>query len=512
MGAGGAIYSLAPEWGSAEARDAAAQLRAAPDDIRLQAKRAHVMERAAVAGLTGIHARPSDVFTAKPSASELRSLRVLRAATSQIVHESVDPARLQSALTHYERWRDEAPACIAFMPLHGPDLPGLSEAERYNSETLELFSASYLRRGSLRRGHIGDPIETDTVAGYVSALRAFLSRDGGIQMRSERHEVRIKAVNRGVRRARGLRPTRRKRLGLRARHLRAAAANRQHDRKRSWPARRRWMAAVIGHSLVARGCELGRAANKAFSTARGLRWQDIKWHAIGSLNPTHAALTVHLCAAKDGEGRGPRFPMQIRRRAVGTTAAHDALCGYDLLLAAWREDLQLLGKKGGARHAHLPQLRPGRGSVGSRDPRRVRHRTRDCTRGGRGSVRFRRSLSPHRRRLRLPRPLRRNDNRRPRGGQARPSQTRSLAQRHRVHLRAHLPRLEPRGVGTARRRQRPRRRVGIRRMGRNRDVTAHASRRRSACSVRHINVQQTFRGGKGATTEQSWCRPLGGES
>ena len=92
-----------------------------------------------------------------------------------------------------------------------------------------------------------------------------------------------------------------------------------------------------------RECELGRTDNKAFSPSRGLRWRDVEWHAVGSLNPTHAALTVHLCAAKDGEGAGPRFPMQIRRRAAGNSAANDALCAYDLLSAAWREDSSLLG-------------------------------------------------------------------------------------------------------------------------------------------------------------------------
>ena len=331
-------------WGSAEAVDAAALLRTAPDDSRLQEQRARAMGRAADAGLTGIHPRPPDIFRAQPSTFELRSLRELREAASHVSHESVDPARLQSALSHWERWRAEAPSRVAFVPLHGEGSPGTAEAERYNAETFELFTASCLRGGSLRRGHIGEPIATETISGYVSALRAFLSRDGGIQMRSERHEVRTKALLRGVRQARGPKVTRRKRLGLRARHLRAAAARRGFDRTRSWAARRKWTAAVVGHSLVARGCELGRTDNKSFSPSRGLRWRDVEWHAIGTLNPTHAALTAHLCAAKDGEGTGPRFPMQIRRRAEGNSSADDALCAYDLLLAAWREDVKLLGE------------------------------------------------------------------------------------------------------------------------------------------------------------------------
>ena len=336
--------ATAPAWGSSESTEAAALLREAPTDHQLQAKRARVMERAASAGLLGIHERPTDVFTEQPSAQELHGLRELRAATQQIVHEAVDPGRLQSALTHWELWRAEAPARKPLLPLSGEGSPGREEAERYNAESFELFTASCTRQGSLRPGHCGQPIAPDTIAGYVSALRAFLSRDGGIQMRSARHDVRTKALSRGIRRARGPAPPRKKRVGLRARQLRAATANSRFDRTRTWANRRQWAAAVIGHALVARGCELSRAETKAFCPKRGLTWRNIEWHADGTLDPTHPALTVHLCAAKDGEGRGPRFPMQIRRRAAGNEPASDALCGYDLMLALWRSDEKALGE------------------------------------------------------------------------------------------------------------------------------------------------------------------------
>ena len=301
------------------------------------------MGRAAAAGLLGVHRRPADVFAGDPSESELFDLRELRAATQQVIHESVDPGRLQSALTHWELWRTEAPARVPFLPLRGPDSPGADAAASYNAETFELFTASCLRRGSLRPGHIGSPLEPDTVSGYVSALRSLLSRDGGVQMRSAQHDTRITALRGGVRRARGPRPSRRRRRGLRARQLRAAAANRSFDRKQSWASRRRWAAAVVGHSLIARGGELGRVSGKLFSAQRGLTWANVSWHEVGTLHATHAAATIHLHNVKDPEGLRPRVPIPIRRHAKGGAAADDPLCAYDLLLAAWRDDVRVLG-------------------------------------------------------------------------------------------------------------------------------------------------------------------------
>jgi hypothetical protein len=249
--------------------------------------------------------RSTAVLTAATSGGALRSLVV--AARNETCHwlAAAVPRELNcdaDTLFHPARWHEIRVAA---------ESAGLS-VRRVRAPAWHSLWGGKPHPGASRAGHIGHPIET--VAGFLSALR------------SERHEVRSKALLRGVRRARGPRVTRRKGLGLRARHLQAAAAYRRIDRKRKWAARRRWMAAVVGHSLVARGCELGRTDNKAHSPSRGLRWRDIDWHAVGSLNPTHAALTVHLCAAKDGEGKGPRFPMQIRRRAVGNSAANDALC------------------------------------------------------------------------------------------------------------------------------------------------------------------------------------------
>ena len=135
---------------------------------------------------------------------------------------------------------------------------------------------------------------------------------------------------------------------MRARHLRAAAENAAFDRTRSWGARRRWACAVAAHVLVARGGEMGRVNGKPFTSARGLTWAHVQWHAAGELHEREAC-TVHLCSVKDGEGRGQRHPIPILRRAGGrqkgrSAASSDPLCAYSLLRAAWEEDARLLGE------------------------------------------------------------------------------------------------------------------------------------------------------------------------
>ena len=102
---------------------------------------------------------------------------------------------------------------------------------------------------------------------------------------------------------------------------------------------------VTAWALVARGCELGRAANKEFTSARGLRWCDIEWFAPGKLPEArgYAACLVHICAAKDVDGTGPRYPIPVRRRARPGVVG-GGCCAFDELSAAFAEDVKLLGR------------------------------------------------------------------------------------------------------------------------------------------------------------------------
>jgi len=330
--------------GSLEALEAAAALRPEPLDAAQGAKRQRVLERAARAGLLGLTPLPSDVFSAQPSARELQHLRQLRLGAKQVTFESVDSDRLQSALTHLELFMEEMPSRVPFPPEVGAGDGARLAAARYREETYRLYSASCIRRGSLQRGRLGEPIAPETIMGYCSALRALQTRDGGVNTLVKEASGVVPAMMRGVRRGRPARKAKLKRRGLRGRHLRKAAANRKFDRSSSWEARRGWALAVTGYALLARGGELGRVEKKAWDASRGLRWRDVQWHRVGRVHKDHAACTVHICAVKDREGGGERFPIPIRRRAA-PGQARDPVCAYDELRAAWEEDCRLLGRQ-----------------------------------------------------------------------------------------------------------------------------------------------------------------------
>ena len=143
------------------------------------------------------------------------------------------------------------------------------EAAQYNENSLGLFTVSCFERGSLQRGRRGMPIQPDTVTRYVSALRMMLSRDCGVQVLVPEANVCVPAVARTVRLAQPPSAPRRKRRGLRARHLEAAARS-GIARSGSFGERREWLAGLLGHRLVMRGGELGRVDGRSFTAARGL--------------------------------------------------------------------------------------------------------------------------------------------------------------------------------------------------------------------------------------------------
>jgi hypothetical protein len=89
----------------------------------------------------------------------VRRLQQLRSGVSKVAHEATDPDRLGSALTHYELFLEEFPTRVMWRPLLGRDSPGRFEAAHYNDETITLFEASCLARGSLQRQRFDEECE-----------------------------------------------------------------------------------------------------------------------------------------------------------------------------------------------------------------------------------------------------------------------------------------------------------------------------------------------------------------
>ena len=212
-----------------------------------------------------------------------------------------------------------------------------------------------------------------------------LSRDCGVQVLVPEANVCVPAVARTVRLAQPPSAPRRKRRGLRARHLEAAARS-GIARSGSFGERREWLAGLLGHRLVMRGGELGRVDGRSFTAARGLTWRNVAWLEAGTAHETHASAVVNLCDVKDHEGKKQRDPLPVRAQARGGGGRGGArprdrggggratsrgaatrplcLCAYTMLREAWDEDAAALGREAAL---EAPILE---GVVGSRDQKK----------------------------------------------------------------------------------------------------------------------------------------------
>ena len=364
-----------------------------PTASRCRGNAPRVMERAADAGLRrrSLHAR-SDIVRGQPSAFELtvtaRAPRGDLARRPRVRRPRPPPVR---PLPLGEMARRRPPAAWPSCPSTGRGHPGRAEAERYNAETFELFAASCLRGGSLRQGHIGQPLETDTVAGYVSALRAlpFPRRRDPDAFRAHTTFAPRPSCAACAGRA-GLGP-----LAESASACAPATCKRRRptargfDRKRSWAARRRWLAAVVCHSLVARGCELGRTDEQSFlRDPAGLAMAQRRV-ARRRLAAPHPRRPHGASVRREGRrGHGPALPDADPCGArAGNSAPTTRLCAYDLLSAAWREDVRslLASRRRSTRPSFATSARGG-AAIGIRD---VATCARSCARS-----RLRRARTP----------------------------------------------------------------------------------------------------------------------
>ena len=141
----------------------------------------------------------------------------LRASIAGRLADVVETDRLSTSLA----WFADFVRDTDRSPFVDPDEPG---GKRYNQETLDLFAAYVRDRGSRKRGQEGKPVSAAHISAMVSTIR--LARE-----RSERRLITDKADNvvapqlfRQMRKEDGPRGQRRLSRGLRAQHLRRAAA------------------------------------------------------------------------------------------------------------------------------------------------------------------------------------------------------------------------------------------------------------------------------------------------
>ena len=216
----------------------------------------------------------------------------------------------------------------------------LDDGDRaYNAGSLSIMFEWMRETGSRKPGarSFGKRLKSNTIAGTLSTLTAFLSCIADQQLVGKDFCVQLTAAKKQARHEDGPAGARAVEDPLRAVHLRAAFAA-GYCRPRAGkptPLQVVKRAALLGgHNLLARGACLGlRADGDDVDEKRALTVAAFDWRAAAELSPP--AVVVWLHPSKDPTQRKPRYPMLVQRRAAGGARSADPMCTYDALADAW---------------------------------------------------------------------------------------------------------------------------------------------------------------------------------
>ena len=298
---------------------------------------------ASALGLTGpMEGETRDHWCATPSQAEFACLEGLRAGADARMHTAHGSAsgaasHLGTALRWMKRFVEALPSRRLFVRHEGA---GDVHAAAYNEETFRLFAEFVRRHGSVRPGARGAVVSAATISDYVSALRAFRSREVGYNLLVAGGNLRLPLQMRQMRREDGPAGQRELSRGLTSRILRrlctgASSFDRGHTRY----AVMRWAILWGGHNLLLRGGEFGTVEGKLFVPAAGLVIADLDWVEPCAETGCYYAVVVDVLPIKDERVSRSRVPILIRRRLRWTASSQvgdDPKCAYDALWAWWR--------------------------------------------------------------------------------------------------------------------------------------------------------------------------------
>lgn len=289
-------------------------------------------------GLTGpLSAQARDEWTSTPSHGEMAALASLRDGADTRLYTSHgsasgEPSHLRTALGWLRRFTEVVPSRKLFVPHRGA---GDVHAAAYNEETFRLFAEFIRRHGSVRAGARGEVVSSAAIADYISAIRAFRSREAGYNLLVSGGNLRLPPQLKHMRREDGPTGARELQRALSARLLRRLCQLPAFDR-RSFRGVLRWAVLWGGHNLLLRGGEFGRVDHKEFVPAYGLTLADCDWIAPCAETSGYAALVVEMMVIKDERVTRARIPCLIRRRQPPVVArGADPCCAYDALRALW---------------------------------------------------------------------------------------------------------------------------------------------------------------------------------
>lgn len=178
---------------------------------------------------------------------------------------SAGPSHLVTALGWLRRFVETFPSRRLFVP---HTAAGDVHAAAYNEETFRLLGEFIRRHGSVRPGRSNEVVSATTIADYISAIRAFRSREAGYNLLVSGGNLRLPRQIQQMRREDGPKGQRGLARGLTSRLLRRLCSTPACERV-TGRGKLRWAVLWVGHDLLLRGGELGRPENKEFRPRSG---------------------------------------------------------------------------------------------------------------------------------------------------------------------------------------------------------------------------------------------------
>jgi hypothetical protein len=293
---------------------------------------ARVMRLAAECGLLGAlsEAVTDGFIDAEPEPGPRALVGALRDGVRRRARETWDLGRLGSAL----EWMVDFLADTRREPFIALEHAGDLAAAVYNQETLEMLYEYMRVRGSRQRGRQGTQLASDTMAGYVSAIKLLRSHEAHYTITFDAANVRMGEAAKRTRQLQGPPGARKLKRGIRAKHLRRLVAL-GFDRQ-SKAGRMGWAAGLTAHNLLLRGGELGVVDAKVFDPRRDATFGAIEFKEPSADSMQCEWLTWDVVPIKDTTARRRVCPMAIRRRQRGGQIGADPMCTFDAIVLAWQ--------------------------------------------------------------------------------------------------------------------------------------------------------------------------------
>lgn len=269
--------------------------------------------------LSGSESR--DRWVTAPTTRESAALHQLRASADFRLQNASGAAssHLRTALGWLQRFKGVFPGRQLFVSYSSSaDV----EAAAYNEETFRLFGEFIRSHGSVRSGHAGEVVLACTISDYISAIRAFVSREAGYSLLVSGGNLRLPKQLLHMRREDGPAGSRELSRAMTARVMRKLWRVPGFE-CRSRRGILRWAVLWVGHNVLLRGGEFGSPDRKVFSSTAGITLADVEWISPCAETGGFCVAILDVLPIKNVDESRARMPMLIRRRAPGPAPTTD---------------------------------------------------------------------------------------------------------------------------------------------------------------------------------------------